>query len=192
VAESELDGVTISFDCPNCGERVQMVNSEMHNLVNNGDNHSPRSVWDSDYDCPVHFSDDERVIRNNYHFIRYRMPPIFTRVPANVTDQDVLRSVVDSVVTHQLGVTIEVSKQDDDGNTVDTGYAHGWYHGNKPSYCGVLRNLDSPQNVIVTESRSEFAEFLERWFYYNREYNKPETEYIDSEPDPENSSLEEF
>ena len=192
MAESEPNQITISFECPVCERQVEMITSKMHNLINNGENHSPRSVWDSDYDCPVTFDDDERLIRQNYDFIRYRIPPIFTQVPASITDQEVLRSIVDSVVTHQLGVTILVGKQDDEGNNVGTGYVHGWYHDNKPSYYAVVRNLQTPQNVIVTESRKEFAEFLERWFYHNREHDKPDTEYTDAKPDPENSSLEEF
>lgn len=192
MGESAPAPVTISFECPVCERTVEMTNSQQHNLTDNGDDHSPRSTWDSEYDCPVFFRDDERMVRQNYDFIRYPMPPIFTKVPANVTDHEAFRAVMDGVVTHQLGVTIEVTKKDGDDNHVGTGYVHGWYHDNKPSYYAVTRNLQTPQNVIVTESRSEFAEFLERWYYHNREYEKTDDEYRDYKPDPSNRSLKDF
>lgn len=192
MSESRPVPITISFECPVCKRTVEMTNSRQHNLSNHGENHSRTATWDDDYDCLMFFGDEERRIRRKYDFIRYEMPPIFTKVPENVTDQETFLDVIDGTVTHQLGVTIEVTKKDTDGNVVGTGYVHGWYHDNKPSYYAVTTNLRTPQNVIVTESRSEFAEFLERWYYHNREYEKPDDEYRDYEPETENQSLEDF
>jgi len=193
MSDSDTRGITISVDCPVCGRDVTITESTTwHKLKIDGEHHGRTWRGRPDHDCPVYFENVEHEIRSAYDFIGYEMPTIFTAVPATVTDQDVLQSVVDAVVTHGVGVTIDVVLQDADGERTGRGAAYGWYHDKKPSYYGVTRGIRTPQNVIVTESRREFAEFLEKWYYHNKEYEKPDTEYRDYEPDGENQSLEDF
>ena len=193
MTDSEAHGITISFTCPVCEQDVTLTESTgWHKIKIDGEDHGVTWKGTPDHECPVYFENLEHEIRSTYDFIGYEIPTIFTTVPETVTDQDVLQSLIDAVVTRGVGVAIKVELQDRDGERKGRGMAYGWYHDKKPSYYGFTRGIRTPQNAIMTESRREFAEFLERWFYFNKDYARPDTDYGDYNPDGENQSLEDF
>lgn len=163
MSDSDVRGPTITFECPVCGEEVKMKETAQHNLKQLSEPHMPPPAWRDkplDEQCPVHFWREDRVIHKNYDFIRYEIPFIFTQIPASVTSEEVLEATIDGLEHQSLGVTVKVDLEE------RMGYVHAWYHSNQPAYYAVTERISSPQNVLVSESKSELRSFLKRWFKY--------------------------
>ena len=100
-----LNGVVVSFECPVCENTVELEETSQHNLHHSRGNHGP-SFGDESHDCPVYFSRDESLIRNEYDFIQYEVPIVFTTTEETESDPDVLDKAIDGVIEQALGGTV--------------------------------------------------------------------------------------
>lgn len=193
MVENRDNRVTISFECPVCTEHVEMIETDSHNLTLHEKNHKPTFSGKPKKDCPVYFGADERKVRRKYDFITYDIPTVFIRIPEQTTDPEVLEAAITSAEEQSFGIALRVSIQDRDGNRQGEGYVYAWYHGNNPSYYAVTVGIRTPHNVIVTESSTEFEDFLDKWFYWNRELERPDSSGKDGRSETrEDKSLDEF
>jgi hypothetical protein len=156
---------TLSFTCPICGADVQMEETGQHNIKQLSEPHMPPPVWKNeipDDDCAVHFSRQDRHILHKYDFIKYEIPFIFTQIPADITDTQILESAINGLQDEELGLSVKVDLENN-----QTGFVHAWYHSNQPAYYAVTDGINTPQNVLVSGNEDELYDFLERWFLKN-------------------------
>jgi hypothetical protein len=166
--------LTISFECPVCEEQIELEGQANNSLFRGSNAHS--KPWNPEEGCSIAFSREERTIRRNYDFIQSTIPLLFVELCKQVTDQDILRSAIDAVDESGLGVSIEVTEEDDASHNY-TLSVFGWYDTKTDMYYAVTHNIQTRKNVVVTESKQEFGEFIERWYYHNREYAQDDQDH---------------
>lgn len=167
MAEDGPYGLVVSFSCPVCGDEIRMETTHQHNLHQLSTPHQPSFSQAENLAkdrCAVSFNRVEKAIRDQYDFIEYEVPLVFTHVGAWVTDEEVLDAAIEGLKEQHLGVTVEVAL-----NNSPFGYVYAWYHGNRGAYYAVTHRLGTPQNVTVTGSEEDLREVLERWFYFDPE-----------------------
>lgn len=156
-------GPTISFTCPVCGDDVEMVETDQHHLKQLSERHLPKPPYKAEpgeEQCKVHFDREERIIRQQYDFIRYEVPTVFMGIPSHVRADNVLEAGIQAVEDQNIGLTVQVDVEDG-----PKGKVMAWYHGNQPAYYAVTDRLRTPQNVLVSGNRDELQEFISNWFY---------------------------
>lgn len=156
-------GPRVTLNCPICGDEVEMEETSHHNLhVFSGD-HQPPSPEDPDLGgCPVSYARADLHIRQNYSFVNHHLPSVFLTVPHQVEDDDVLETALSGMDDQNCGVALEILRSDD-----FLGFAYAWRFNPGPTYYAVIREIDTPTNVLASYGLEDLQEFMTYWFEWD-------------------------
>lgn len=155
----------IEFDCPICADQVEMIETSHHNLKQLSKSHLPQSPYESEIKgCPISYSRNDHFIREEYDFIKHKLPVVFLKIPALEQDEETLETAIRSMDHLNIGVTVEFPLSNS-----TTGFAYAWRFDPGPTYYGVVRNIFTPANVLSAYTIEELIRFMRRWFHWEPE-----------------------